>query len=858
MLVEYLIEKALDKAYELICLGYRKLDTNQTFLIAFENALAAYKSQCTEDELYIRFFKEDTSFYSNIIKDIIDNTPPTRELERNLVYKIVKLLPNFPIENINIFIIQLFTELFFTDEYKNKILEYRRDDEISKIYKVLLELREAINGIQPIKVKFANNMFQYYLNKWNSSLFLHKNAENKIRLKDLYVLPFYKEQNSGNWEKIRKDLDDKIDLFLGDSVIGNRRKPMIILADAGMGKSSLVSYICSKCPQKDNLIILKFADLHKDSLEANILSSVLHELNCEIGDLRNKRLIIDGFDESEFTSDKNRLLSNFFNKCQSIQGLKVLVTSRVNYVDCMKFISCKLYYLQFMNEVQIARMSRTYFDLSNDKPFVINNISNNEVIGVPLILYMILSLKIHVEKEMGICELYEKIFAFDGGIYDRMTMNDTDGYTEEVHPIAYDDVKQEVHLISQLIAFSMFETSSLILAREKYLNIVKSVSEDRVEDFAISNYYYIESSSYTLSFCHKSIYEYFMAEYIYNTISNYNEIEAIAKNLAYLFKKNLLTEEIRHFLLYKIERNFQNNENTYLLIESVINLMIQNGMTYYLEEKIGDTLKTESVIFLNILLVLETYYVGTKYNQKKNIKISPQFLSQLNNRFDNTVNLTNILLHDLKLNRKNFLTNLDLSNSILSNINFEDSNLSLSIFEYAELKNASFNQAIMNGTIFSNARLLDINMRYTHLRNCKFVSCVMEDFKGLGAFFENCSFENARIEKATFNKSDLSHAIFKKAILSNVDFDGTNLNNADFCEADLTGINLHVAQQTNSIKIDNKSIFNYAIVDSTIVPKLLRCKSKNLKGLKIYDVQKDEEISLEEYRKRYNNEGDIK
>ena len=159
MLVEYIIEKALDKAYELIRLGYRKLDTNQTFLIAFENALAAYKGEFLEDELYTQFYKEDTMYYCNIIKDIIDNTPSTRELESNLVYKIVELLPNCPIENINIFITQFFTELFFTDEYKNKILEYRRDDEIGKIYKVLLELKEVINGKQSIKVKFANNMF---------------------------------------------------------------------------------------------------------------------------------------------------------------------------------------------------------------------------------------------------------------------------------------------------------------------------------------------------------------------------------------------------------------------------------------------------------------------------------------------------------------------------------------------------------------------------------------------------------------------------------------------------------------------------------------------------------------------------
>lgn len=826
MLVEYLYEKAADKAYELICLGYRKLDTYQTFLIAFENALSAYRCEFLEDELYIQFFKEDTMYYCNIIKGIIDSAPSTRELESSLVDKIAELLPDCPIENIIIFVTQLFTELFFTDEYKSKILEYRRDDEIGKIYKILLEIKEAINGTQSIKVKFANNMFQYYLDKWNNYLFLHKNTENKIRLKDLYMLPFYKERNSDNRDGIRKDLDEKIDLFLGDSVIGNRRKPMIILADAGMGKSSLVSYICSKCPQKDNLIILKFADLHKDSLEANILSSILHELNCEIGDLRNKRLIIDGFDESEFTSDKNKLLSNFFNKCQNIQGLKVLVTSRVNYVDCTKFTSCKLYYLQYMNEVQIIRMSRTYFDLSNDEPFPINNILHNEFIGVPLILYMILSLKIHIEEGAGICELYEKIFAFDGGIYDRMTIDDSDGYTEEVHPIAYYDVKQEVHLISQLNAFAMFETSSLILASDKYLDIVKSVSEDRVEDFAISNYYYIESSTYTLSFSHKSIYEYFLAEYIYNLMSRCNEEETIAKKLAYLLKSNLLTEEILNFLLYKIEKNSQDNEDFYLPIESAVNLMIQNGMTYFLEQKIIDILEAERKIFLNIFMVLDIYYVGANLDNYKNIEVTFQFLNQLNNKFGYTINLKDIFWHDEKLNKLNFLTNLDLSFSKLVNISFENSDLSKSNFEQAELKNISFNQAVMNGAIFNNSKLLNINMKYTNLRACRFLFCAVEDFRGQGTTFENCSFYHAKISKANFNKSNLSHADFKEAILSDIDFVDTNLNDVDFCGADLTGINLHLAQQTNSIKIDNKSIFNYATVDSTFVPKLLGCNPK--------------------------------
>lgn len=854
-IIEKMLDKALDKALELIRGGFRMLDTNSVFFYAYENALAEYKNECMEDELYNKFYKEEFSESCDVIKHIIDTAPSARELESELISKISELLPNFPIDKVEIFVTKLFVELLLRDEYKSKILKYRQDNEIGEIHDKILELIEIFNGTQSIRLKFENNMFQYYLDKWNNNLFLHKNTEKKIRLKDLYVLPFYKDKNSYKSEGIRKNLNEQIDLFLGDTIVGNRRRPMLILADAGMGKSSLVSYICSKCPQKENLIVLKFADLHKDSLDANILSSVLYELNCQERDLRNKRLIIDGFDESEFTSDKNKLLSNFFNKCQNIQGLKVLVTSRVNYVDCMKFTNCKLYYLQFMNEEQVIEMSKKYFSLSKENPFSIN-ISNNEVMGVPLILYMLLSLRIHVEKDTGICELYEKIFAFDGGIYDRMTMDNSDGYTEEVHPIAYYDAKREVHLISQLIAFSMFETGSLLLTKDRYLNIVKDVSESRVEDFAVSNYYYIESSTYVLSFCHKSIYEYFVAEYIYNKISSSEETEDIARNLAKLLKRNLLTEEILRFLNYKIKGKYQNDEHIYSKIEIAVNLMIQNGMTYFLDSPIIDVLQTEKMIFLNIFSILDIYNVETKYKDYKRISMSTQFLSQLNNRYDNVINLQHILLRGLNLNKKKYLTNLNLSNSELSDINFEGSDLSLSVFKNVILKNIIFDQTVFNETKFNElTKLFNVKLRFAKLTKCEFLSCTLENVSAEKTIFENCSFENAKLVDVIFKKAELKDANFRNAVLSVIDFTDANLKDADLRGADMTKINLHVAKQVDSIKIDENSIFNYALVDSTLVPKLIiKCAKKNLKGLRIYDVKTNKEISLKEYQNMYSGE----
>lgn len=825
----YMMEKALDKASYLIKLGFRKLDTEQSFLIAYENSLASYKSEYGEDDLYNKFFKEDKIYYCDQIKEIIDNTSSTRELESNLATEMGNILPNVSPGIINVFITQLFTELLLTEEYRNKIIEYRQDSEISKIYKLLLELKQNYEGSQRIKYEFENNMFQYYLDKWNSELFLHKNPDNKICLKDIYMLPFYKERNSSLKEKIRTDLEVKIDSFLGDSTIGNRRKPMLILADAGMGKSSLVSYICSKCPQNNNVIVLKFADLTTSSLENNILASVLDELNCKIEDLKDKRLIIDGFDESEFTTDKNRLLSNFFYNCQNITGLKVLVTSRVNYVDCKKFTNCKLYYVQFMNEEQIDTMSRAYFTTSKELPFRISNGSNNEIIGVPLILYMIMSLKIHVEEDVGICELYEKIFAFDGGIYDRMTMEDTDGYSEGVHRIAFYDPKKEVHLISQLIAFAMFENESLLLSSDKYMDIVKGVSKDRMEDFAISNYYYIESSSNTLSFCHKSIFEYFVAEYIFNTISSCKEVDKIAEKIAYLSKKSLFNQEILRFLRYKIEKKSYNNEDIYMIFESVVNQMIQNGMTYYLEKNIADILKTESLIFRNIFELLDLFYIRAPNIKLKSINVTTQFLSQLNNRVDYTLNLKNCLLQDLNLDNKNYFTNLDVSDS--------------------ELKGSSFNNTNIHNTSFKSSKIVNVTMRQAYLRECSFASSTVENFDGQETTFESCDFTNVVISKSDFSKADLSFADFSNAILSDINFDQSVLHRINFRGADLTGLKLH-STDLISCSINESSILDYASVDISVAPKIISC-TKNIKGLKIYDAKERKKMSLEEYKKIY-------
>lgn len=379
------LDKAINKCFDLISLGYRKLDSNTSFLSAYENALSSYKNMHQEDTLYNVLYKtDDFQYYYKEIQDTIDNSLPSRELLNGIVSFLNDSLSNCNKEQINDFLTCIFTELLLTSEYQDKIIKCRQDIEIGETYNRIDKLLSS-NNITP---KFYNNEYQNYLDKWNGYLFLHRKTKN-IRLKDLYILPYYKKSypsssdDKEHTNDIFTNLDEKIDLFLSDNISGTRRRPMIILGDSGMGKSSLVAYICSKCPMKDNLIILSFINLKKDILNNNIMDSVKTKLNCENEDLQNKHLIIDGFDECTFTTDKNKLLSDFFNDCQNISGLKVLISSRVHYIGVKHFSKCEIFYLQFMNKEQIKNMCEQYFKLSKKDIFIINTELNNQVIGIP-------------------------------------------------------------------------------------------------------------------------------------------------------------------------------------------------------------------------------------------------------------------------------------------------------------------------------------------------------------------------------------------------------------------------------------------------------------------------------------------
>lgn len=834
------LDKAINKCFDLISLGYRKLDSNTSFLSAYENALSSYKNMHQEDTLYNVLYKtDDFQYYYKEIQDTIDNLFPSRELLNGIVSFLNDSLSNCNKEQINDFLTCIFTELLLTSEYQDKIIKCRQDIEIGETYNRIDKLLSS-NNITP---KFYNNEYQHFLDIWNDYLFLHRKTKN-IRLKDLYILPYYKKSNSfisdeeEHKNDIFTDLDEKIDLFLSDNIAGTIRRPMIVLADAGMGKSSLVSYICSKCPMKENLIILRFNSLKKEILDKNIMDSVKAKLNCDIDDLQNKRLIIDGFDECTFTTDKDNILSNFFNDCQNISGLKVLITSRVHYIGVKHFSKCEIFYLQFMNKEQIENMCEQYFKLSKKDVFTINTELNNQVIGIPLILYMALSLEIPIEDQTSICELYEKIFAFDGGIYDRMTLED-EGYSDKIHFIAYDNIKKEMHLISQNLAFAMFDILSLALPKKEYTKIVKNISEDRLKDFAIANYYYITDKS--LTFAHKSIYEYFLAEYIFNSINDALKNNNIEETLASLFIYGELSEEIICNIIYKIKKQ-KSDSKLYYHIESSFNNMVENGMSYFLENKVKNFLRTESNVFENVLKVLDAYSILLKPKQYKKIKLYYPFFYQLRNSFNREIkNLTKTLWINVSIPYGCYLQNLNLNDSIIKNSDFF-TDFTDTLLKNVKIQNCNFFNSIFKICFFQNATFRSINF-LADFYNCAFNHVLMNNIDFYMSECVKLDLSNSTLKNIVFNKAVMKDIIFSAATLIDIDFSRTTLINIDFSVAKLI--------QYDTITIDSRTTFENVTIDIEFLPIILE-NTQKITNLIIVDKANDRKLTLEEYKELYS------
>ncbi len=609
------------------------------------------------------------------------------------------------------------------------------------------QIYAAINNSEQNHIKSnIHSRTAEYLNKWNSNMFLNdfnKRDENvgiNICLRELYVekhLPHY------IWKENTKESDDLKNLLSEYIDKNGNNKMLFILGQPGIGKSTLITWITANMIYNINDILvyqfasdLKNVDWQNSSNKYNIADEILKELNLSYDNLEGKTLIIDGFDEIIVGGNRIKIINDIYHqwiKGNFINKFSLIITCREHYIEDLQKMDCDYITLQTFDEEQIKSFCMVYQEKNNSsisKDMIEKIIENKDILGIPLILYMILALNISIEKEGSLATVYNQIFSIkDGGIYSRCLQNKR---YETPHRIR--EIKEQIHLVSQKIAFWMFENNSgeAYIPQKEYQEICNSViqkNKQKNQDILIGNFFKtikhcegIESKR--LSFVHRSIYEYFVAEYIFEQIciSIKKSKEELAGVFGRLLKKKILFIEICKFLKFKIETSELNS--MFDIVCDVFNLMISDGMTYYTKECYKNVMNCEMKVFANMLDIVhlwdrDIYQFNEQISNYIRYNLGLFFLDlrKLNLQESNLqgVNLQGVDLQEIDLRGAN-LQGIDLQRSNLQGANLQEANLQEANLQEVDLQEAKLQRVDLWAANLQEANLQGANLERTNLQ----------------------------------------------------------------------------------------------------------------------------------------------
>lgn len=230
----------------------------------------------------------------------------------------------------------------------------------------------------------------------------------------------------------------------------------------------------------------------------------------------------------------------------------------------------------------------------------------------------------------------------------------------------------------------------------------KSIS---VLEFPIKNLF--ENTNSNIEFIHKSIYEYFVAAYIFMSIWDVldKSEEELACVLGDILKEQVLSEEIIEFLKYSFINSAEIN-NKFESINHVFNIMLQDGMTYYVDKRLKKMLEYEINIFTNMLEIMHIW-------QKEYWKFDLSISRYLKYNIENRLNLRGVDLKGVDLRGVN-LSKADIRGADMSKKDISEKYLSALIKGSMILKNNVLleENLLLENTIFSEDQVYYLKEKY--------------------------------------------------------------------------------------------------------------------------------------------------
>lgn len=727
---------------------------------------------------------------------------------------------------------------------------------IDSCQEIFLEVMDKLSAY----IDMINNMsrnskdiLNEYQNYFSKPLFLEKNMGDgkEAYLKDVYIENSFIMLDFNLKKESKKGLFSFIDDFVNDKLLtttygtyysesSKEIKVLFVKGQPGSGKSSLFYALAHYKTHDIHFLpnkyfyFVKLVECFSNSEEKgliNPLNRIMNYLNIKNPD-KNSVFVLDGLDEictlKGFDSQsfcEQLIIECFKYKC------KCIITTRLNYINMphtnnKNVISIQLHEL---SPSDLKEWMEKYFlihkTLIEEKGIAEKNVDyliNNEdktisnIFAVPLLFYMIIATSINIQKIDSIGQLYDKVFdelksrryndnpiaSFQTHSYSRLFREDmARRIAMEIAALMYKKTELLIKINSAELKDS-FETIS-----DEYM--LDDKEKEEIEKLYPITFFYKQEND-VVEFAHKSIMEYFAANYLYSQFISFNG--TLTEYIEKFMLDPIITGEVMSFFIY-FWRKKQHNE----IVAHFCDKLMQDNFAEKVKQKNGINSCRAEYKYEDSYVFFKIYWF---------------FLRE-------------VLLIDTKLIRKIFFDD-DNTRSFFYNI------LSVQILETSSFFDNSqfpwdFSRIDLNDASFHYCDLNKARFKYSHIENGEFMYCNLCDALFITDRLFICRFTNCSLNSAVFQadyknkeKNNRVKIEFMLCDLSHIEFTKFDLREVNFSHCKLSSIKL------NTVLISFET-FNF------LLPSVIEMSNVNIcfeKNTEVYaKIMKEKEVAKESIKK---------